>query len=315
MENDRILTVDLGGTRLRTGLVSKENEIIEIKTRPSRAGDGYQVVMGCLFSQIDDFLCNETGVKAIAMAIAGGIDMEHGIVTQSPNLPGWYNVPLYQLAIDRYHVPTFIINDGNAAALAEHQFGAGRGTNNMVYIAVGTGVGGGIIINGQLYLGSHGTAGEIGHLSLDYQGGEDACGSRGCLETLVSGKTIARIFSRKSSNTQKPNLKRIEGPTTQDVAEAAKLGNEAAQSVINHAALALGFGLVNIVNVFDPEKVVIGGGVSNLGDQLIKPALAVVKKRAFRLPVNEVSIVTSKLGDRAGLLGAALYAWKKLAED
>jgi glucokinase len=214
----------------------------------------------------------------------------------------------------KYKVKTFLVNDASAGALGEHHFGAGRGVNNLVYLTVGTGIGGGIIINGKLYLGQSGSAGELGHMTIDVNGPTCSCGNIGCWEMLASGTAIAREAIRQISQGEESSLSqmaggKIENITAEKVEAAARGGDGLASGVICKAATYLGVGMVNLVNIFNPEMIIVGGGVAQMGDLLLEPARRVVKERAFQLSAQAVRIVPAQLGDNAGVLGAAVFAY------
>ncbi len=248
----------------------------------------------------------------MAIAAAGAIDPEKGIVTDSPNLPGWHNIPLKDEVEKAMGVRTFVINDATAAALGEHRFGAGRGVRNLIYLTVSTGIGGGIIIDNRLYSGASGSAGELGHMTIDVIGPRCACGNVGCLEVLASGKAVAREAQRLiAQGTRTAILEIAEGDvhyvTAQTVAAAASRGDAVAVSIINRAATYLGVGLVNLVNIFNPQMIIVGGGMGKMGELLLQPARQVVAERAFRHPASIVRIVTSELGDNSGVFGAVAF--------
>ncbi|MDD5039362.1 MAG: ROK family protein, partial [Dehalococcoidales bacterium] len=226
------------------------------------------------------------------------------------------DVPLKKIVEDKYKVNTFLLNDAKAAALGEHHFGAGKGANNLIFITVSTGIGGGIIINGKLYFGVSGGAGEIGHMTVDVNGPRCNCGNIGCLEMLASGTAIAReAISRIREGEKSSLIKMVEGKTGHITAEkvslAARDGDLLALKVIARAAGYLGAGMVSLVNIFNPEIIIIGGGVSKIGDLLFEPVRGMVRERAFRLLSQAVRIVPAQLGDDAGVFGAAVFAFQK----
>jgi glucokinase len=185
----------------------------------------------------------------------------------------------------------------------------------MIYVTVSTGIGGGIIINGELYSGVDGCAAEIGHMTIDANGPECNCGNRGCLEVLASGTAVAREAIVRLKRGERSRISELVGDKLEDidariVGVAAKGGDPLASEIIAKAAYYLGVGLVNLVNIFNPERIIIGGGMSHLGDMLLEPAKRVVKERAFKLPAQSVSIVPSQLGDDAGVIGAALFVFQ-----
>jgi glucokinase len=309
-----VLAIDLGGTKILIALVSAENEVIARQLQPTRAESGQAAVIALIKAGIDRILTvgglETSQLEAIAVAAAGAISSRDGVVTNSPHLPDWLNVPLRRILVQRYTVDTFIINDASAAALGEYHLGVGRGVANLIYLTIGTGIGGGIITNGRLYLGSDGSAGELGHMTIDVSGQKDSCGNLGCLEMLASGSAIATEAKRRLKEGQNSLLAgvAIDSITVEEVAAAAEDGDKLSQKVINQAAAYLGVGLVRIVNIFNPDMIVIGGGVAKMGDRLLQLVRQVVAERAFTLPAGTVRIEKTLLGDDAGVLGAALFA-------
>ena len=311
-----VLAVDLGGTKIVTALITPQGEILSREYSPTLAEEGVDTVIKRILATATTLLKNAdlpySSLSGIAIAAAGAIDSEKGIVTDSPNLPGWHNIPLKNEIEKATGVKTFVINDATAAALGEHRFGAGRGVNNLIYLTVSTGIGGGIIIDGKLYSGVSGSAGELGHMTIDLNGPRCACGNVGCLEVLASGKAVAREAQRIiAQGTKTAMLDLAEGDaqyvTAQTVATAAQKGDAVALSIVNKAATYLGVGLVNLVNIFNPEMIIIGGGMGKMGELLLKPARRVVSERAFQFPASVVRIVSSELGDNSGVFGAVAF--------
>ena len=310
-----VLAIDIGGTNIRTAVVSDKYQIIAKEECLTLADEGPQPVIERMLSAVDHLLRNVSlsQLHSISIAAAGAINVEEGVVTLSPNLPGWHDVPLRDIVAKKYGVNTFLINDANAAALGEHRFGAGRGINNLIYLTVSTGIGGGIIINNQLYSGECGGAGEIGHMTIDVNGPRGSCGNIGCLEGLASGTAMAKDAIRRINDGERSSLtemvgSRIENITAKEVEMAARNGDSLALEVISQAATYLGVGLVNLVNIFNPAMIIIGGGMAKMGDLLLNPARQVVKERAFPLSAQTVRIVPAQLGDGAGVLGAVIFA-------
>jgi glucokinase len=316
-----VLAIDLGGTKIAAALIAPDNRVMDRTHSPTLVSEGLQPVIDRIFAMIDRLLSQCTTDAAqldgIAIAAAGAIDTDKGLITSSPNLPGWSNVPLRDMVRERYGVDSCLVNDANAAALAEHRLGAGRGTNNLIYLTVSTGIGGGIIVNGELYSGISGCAGELGHMTIDANGPECDCGNVGCLEVFASGKAVAGEAKRRIKQGGQSRLTDIvsgnlEGITAEKVAMAAQGGDRLAMEVISRAAGYLGVGMVNLVNIFNPEMIVVGGGLSKMGELLLGPARQVVKQRVFPLCAGAVRIVTAELGDDAGVLGAAIYARQQI---
>ena len=312
-----VLAVDLGGTKIMTAVVSASGRVLAGERCLTLADEGPEAVIDRLFAALDDILRLEnitpTQLGGISIAAAGAVDLKRGLITSSPHLPGWHDVPLKDMVRKKYRVNTYLLNDASAAALGEHRFGAGRGVKNLVLLTVGTGIGGGIIINGRLYQGSSGVAGEIGHMTIDVNGADCTCGHTGCLETFVSGPAIADGAKRRINRGEKSSLVelaggKIEEITAEEVGAAAQGGDSLAQSVIAETGTYLGVGLKNVVNIFNPEMIIIGGSVARLGDRLLDPARQVVKETAFRLAARTVRIMPARLGDEAGVLGAAVFA-------
>ena len=324
-----VLAVDLGGTKIAAALISPDNRVMAREHSPTLVAEGFQAVIGRIFAAIDRILSqanvDPAGLDSIAVAAAGAIDTDKGLITSSPNLPGWLcvplrnmvkgwlDVPLRNMVKKRYGVDSCLLNDADAAALAEHRLGAGRGVANLVYITVSTGIGGGIIVNNELYSGVSGCAGEIGHMTIDASGPECNCGNRGCLEVLASGTAVAAEAKRRIRQGESSRLTDIvsadlEAITAEKVALAAQDGDQLAREVISRAAGYLGMGMVNLVNIFNPEMIIVGGGLSKMGELLLGPARQVVKQRAVQICAGAVHIVTAALGDDAGVLGAAIYA-------
>jgi len=312
-----VLAIDLGGTKIIAAIVSSQGQVMAREYYPTLAGEGPQSVIDRILSAIDQLLrvrnIDLFQLDSISIASAGAIDLDQGLVTSSPNLPGWYDIPLRDIVNRKYRVNTFLINDASAAALGEYNFGAGKGVNNLIYLTVSTGIGGGIIINGELYLGPSGSAGEIGHMTIDINGPRCSCGNIGCLETLASGTAVAGEAIRRIGQGEESSLTemvegKIENITAEKVGVAAQGGDSLALDVISEAATYLGVGMVNLVNIFNPEMIIVGGGVAQIGDLLLDPVRQMVKERAFQLSAQAVRIVPAQLGDNAGLLGAAVFA-------
>ena len=317
-----VLAIDLGGTKILAAIISSKYQVIAKKRCPTLADEGPQPVIERIFSVIDHLLSqqkiNLSQLDSINLAAAGAIDFEKGIITSSPNLPDWHNVPLRDIIREKYGMNTFLINDASAAALSEHHFGAGQGTNNLIYLTVSTGIGGGIIIEDNLYAGASGSAGEIGHMTIDINGPRCNCGNIGCFEMLASGTAVAKEAMQRIKQGERSALTEIVGGkigniTAEKVSIAAQDGDSLASEVILKAATYLGVGLVNLVNIFNPEMIVIGGGMAKMEDLLLNPARQVVIERAYQLPTRAVQIVSARLGDDSGVLGAAVFAFQQAA--
>lgn len=315
-----VLAIDIGGTKIITALISDKGEMIAREYCPTLADEGPQSVIDRMLASVDHLLglrnIDSSQLHSLSLASAGIIDMEKGIVTLSPNLPGWRDILLRSIVEERVGTKTFLLNDANAAALAEHRLGAGRGTSNLIFITVSTGIGGGIIIDDRLYFGASGGAGEIGHTTIDVNGPKCVCGNVGCLEVLASGTALAGEAIRRIGDGEKSSLTemvegKIENITAEKVALAAQGGDSLALEVITRTAEYLGVGMVNLVHLFNPEIIVVGGGVSKMGDLLLEPVRQVVRERAFPRLAQDVRIVPARLGDDAGVFGAAIFAFEQ----
>ncbi len=312
-----VLAIDLGGTKIINAIISHNGEIIAKHDYPTLAAEGPQSIINRMISGIDQLLRQSVlslaKLCAISIAAAGIIDIRNGIITGAPNLPGWHNIPLKSIIEEKCKIRTFLINDADAAALGEHRFGAGKGIDNLILLTLGTGVGGGIILNGRLYLGSSGSAAEIGHMVIEASGPKCSCGKNGCLEALVSGTAIAgEAVNRINQGVESSLVGMVEGKieeiTGEKVYLAAKSGDSLALEVIARAAYYLGIGVVNLVNIFNPEMIIIGGSVARMGDLLLGPVRKMVKEKAFPLLAQNVKIVPAQLGNDAGIFGAAIFA-------
>ncbi len=223
-------------------------------------------------------------------------------------MPGWREVPLVQRLEEAFGVPAWLENDADAAALAEHRFGAGRGARHMIFVTVSSGVGGGLIVDGRLHRGASGAAGEVGHMVLNEKGPSCTCGNRGCLEAYASGLAIAARGREAIESGRSAMLARLaqEDPplSAETVFRAAAAGDEVSQQMIGEASHYLGLGLVNLVHIFNPEVIVIGGGLSREGEAFLGPARRVVDQLCFEQSRRDLRIVVGGLGDRAGALGA-----------
>ena len=319
MQELPVLAIDLGGTKISAAIISNKGQVVAREYCLTLADDGPESVINRLLSSVDRLLSqgniDSSQLDSISIAAAGAIDYGRGLITLSPNLPGWYDISLRNIVGERYGVNTLLINDASAAALGEYHLGAGQGVDNLILLTVGTGIGGGIIINGGLYSGVSGSAGEIGHMTIDVSGPKCNCGNTGCLEMLVSGTAVAREAVRRISRGERSSLIEIveggiENITAEEVEVAARGGDCLASEVISEAAIYLGVGMVNLVNIFNPEMIVVGGGMAKMGDLLLNPASQVVRERAFSLSAQTVRIVPAQLGDDAGVLGAAVFAFQ-----
>ena len=305
-----ILALDLGGTRFRLALVDQTGRFLKRFSALTHAIEGRERVLQRMKEAMKEIVSGvgwET-VRGMGIAAPGPLDPVSGVLLTPPNLPGWENTPLKSLFEEELHLPVFVGNDANLAALGEYRYGAAKGVDDFIYITVSTGIGGGIISGGRLLLGTKGLAGEIGHMSIDVHGPQCNCGNTGCWETMASGSAIARTAVERIKGGQKSAITNLvdgelEKVTAETVEQAARAGDTLAQEVMAEGGTFIGVGLVNLVHIFNPRLIVIGGGVSNAGDLIFEPARRTVAQRAMP-PFREVEIIPAALGDDAGLLGA-----------
>jgi glucokinase len=253
-------------------------------------------------------------VGGVGIGVPGVLDLERGLVIFLPNLPGnWPNVPLQQRIHERVGLPTSLINDARSATFGEWKFGAGRGVDTMALFTLGTGVGGGLIIKGKLHLSLGGTAGELGHQSIDFNGPQCGCGNYGCLEVFASGPAIAAYgikavvqgLTTRIGALVDYDLNKI---TPEVISRAAAAGDSIAKDIYERVGKYIGVAAANVIVTIGAQKIVIGGGVAQAGELLLAPIRRTVKERVRVAPVEQVSIMLAELGPNAGLVGAACWA-------
>ena len=314
-----IVGVDLGGTKLAVGLVDDTLGILA-RTTGLADTDTPQACLDGLYRRLDEAVAEYGPVDAIGIGTASMVDFRAGRIVLSTNLP-LRNVPLRDLLSERYGVPVVVDNDANVACLAEFRYGAGTGTSEMIMLTLGTGIGGGIVTNGRLYRGASGAAGELGHMLIDYKGPrcQGACPNHGCLEVYASGQAmgrdardVARAMPESALGQALARGEEVDGPLLSSLALG---GDQAAVKVLTDIGEKLGLGMVSIVNIFNPELVVVGGGAAEAADILLAPARRVVAERALQPQRDEVRIVPAQHGVDAGVLGAAALALIELFPD
>jgi glucokinase len=302
------LAVDIGGTQLRAALYSNNHEIPIKLARTTTQGDN-QTPQVRLIKLISSIMPAEEKVLAVGVAAPGPVDPDLGLLLEAPNIPGWENVPLQQLLESHFHVPVAVGNDANMAALGEWKYGAARGHHHVLYLTISTGIGAGVIIADQLLLGSRGLATEIGHTTIQPDGPLCGCGQRGHLEAFASGTAIVRWVQEELARGIASSLPTGQRLTGKLITEAAQNGDTLAIAALERSGRYIGLALANLVLIFNPTAVVIGGGVSQSGYLLIDPICRAlnlfVMSPAY---VRDLVVTTAKLGDEAGLLGALALA-------
>lgn len=308
--------IDLGGTKILALIADATGQVLGRARVATDSAQGPEAVIARIVETVraaaGDAQVDLAHVRAAGVSAPGPIDARAGIITDPPNLPGWHNVPLARSLHERLGIPTLLENDANCQAVAEHQFGAGRGYAHMIFITVSTGIGGGIILNNELYTGASGAAGEIGHIGVSVDGPMCGAGHVGCLEAFASGTAIAtraRDMIAAGGLIRTARLAEQDPPVSaKTVFLAGQQGEAEATAIIESAGRYLGIGLASLINIFNPQAIVIGGGVSNMGETLLGPAVEMARARAFPQAFMDVRIVEGELGERAGALGALAVA-------
>ena len=310
-----VIGIDIGGTNLVVGAVAEDGErLISLQSDPTRPEEGADAVLGRLAEVVRRAMAEARQADpaaefvGVGVGAPGPLDTREGIVFLTPNL-GWVNMPLRQRLADLIGLPTTLDNDANCAVLGEWWCGAARGTQHAIGFTIGTGIGGGIIVDGTLYHGASDCAGEFGHMTIDQTGRRCKCGNYGCLEAYASGPAIAlRTAEAIESGAESSIRGYVDGDlsliTAQTVYQAAQDGDELALEVVRDTARYLGTGVANLINIFKPEVVVICGGVTMAGDRLFLPLRQEVARRAFKPAVQACRIVPGELTGTAGVYGA-----------
>ena len=306
-----VVGVDLGGTKISTALSDLEGKIINQTTIPTDAHEGEMPVLNRIINSIEkvvnDSAVSYEDIKGIGIGSPGPLDAKQGIIITTPNLP-FKNFNLVKPISEKFGVPVFLDNDANVAAIGEFMFGAGKGAENIVFFTVSTGVGGGAILNGKVYRGHTSNALEIGHMTVAPHGPRCNCGNVGCVEATSSGTAIAKRAHEALSTKVETSLRKYENVTSYEVFVEAAAGDPVAKDIIDDAMNYLGIAVANAVSIFDPEYVIIGGGVSKAGDVVFDTVRKVVNKRCFKSMAESVKIVPAGLGTDAGLIGAVALA-------
>jgi len=319
-----IVGVDLGGTNIKVAIVSEEKKIINKTNVPTPVHDSPTPVLDKMAETVLSLIKNsgisKNDILAVGFGAPGPLDWRTGVVFSPPNLKGWHNVPLADEMKTRLDLPCYVENDANAACYGEYWLGAGQGCECIVVFTLGTGVGGGIVVFKQLLRGIDGTAGELGHLKVQRDGRLCGCGSRGCLEAYASVTGMVRTAIEGIEKGRKTILLEMCGNDLQKItgkmiSEAAEKGDAFAQEVFYETAVWLGLGVASVVNMLNPEKVILCGGMIAAGDRLFKPVRETVLKNAFEVPAKRCQIVPAGLGEDSGVYGCAGCALTRYYEE
>jgi len=304
--------IDIGGTKIAAGVVAEDGTILD-RTRVPTPPDDESATLAALLAVVDELWAGNPGVEAIGVGAAGLVEWPGGIARWAPHNT-YRRLELRRLLHERTGLPTIVDNDANAAALAEARFGAGVGGGDLVLVNVGTGIGGGLVLGGRLDHGQHGFAGELGHLIVDPDGDLCACGNHGCLEAMASGTTLGRLGREAAAADPGGRLAALAaaagGPVTGEVVfAAAGEGDKAALALFERIGYWLGVGIASLVTIFDPDLVVVGGGVAATGELLLTPARTSFERYVHgRVHRDLPPVVPGRLGPDAGLVGAAALA-------
>ena len=316
------LVADLGGTRTRVALVDATGAIVVRHSAETLAREGREAVMNRLADALEHVASEcRTEIKGVGLSLASPVEPGAGVMYNPPNLgPKWHLYTPIPFLQKRLSLPVLAENDANLGALGEHAFGAGRGCSNMIYMTVSTGIGGGIIINGNLYAGANGFGAEIGHMTIDQNGPLDNCGNVGCLEALASGTALARMAQERigagaSAGERSVMLEfaggDIEAVDARIVVQAAHQDDALAQSLMQEVGRSLASGIISLMHIFDPQVIVIGGGLGQNLDMFMPTIEPEVKRRAMAHFQGAVPVAKSQLGDDVSLLGAAALVFKE----
>lgn len=298
----KAIGVDIGGTKILSAVIDKEGNIIKSLRVPSEGKEGREKILSHLYEAIEGVLSND--IEGIGIGTAGQVDPDTGtIVTATPNLKDWAGTQLKNIIEERFKLPTYVDNDGNVAALGEWWAGGGKGARCLLCLTIGTGIGSGIVYNGKVFRGAKGVGAELGHMSIKYDGVKCNCGGIGCIEAYASGPALIRKIQEKGKFIMTP----------EEVQRYAESGDKIVLEAIEEIGTLLGYAIVSFINIFNPDIILLSGGVSNLSDFLIKPIRKIVD--TYALPGGrDVKITRAALGEQAGVVGASALVFLKGAK-
>jgi glucokinase len=311
-----VLALDIGGTKLAVGIVTEDGTVSGFAVEPTRREDGHAVIIRRLFA-MGQRAIESSGlgpIGAVGISCGGPLDSSTGILLNPLHLPDWIDIPIVGLASDEFGVPAALENDASAAVLAEYRYGQARDTKTAIYLTISTGIGGGAVLDGKLHRGAAGNGGEYGHIMVRPGGRLCLCGRHGCLEGYASGSSIAqRATEAVAATDRSTSLRGREIIRAEDVAAAAAAGDELASEIWTETTDVLAQAITDLVNVFEPNVVILGGGVTRSGEQLLAPIRAAVLRDAMPPAAKVVRVESAGLGDTVGVVGAAALAFDLIA--
>ncbi|AOS62582.1 ROK family protein [Actinoalloteichus hymeniacidonis] len=314
--DDFVLGLDVGGTKLAAGVVSADGRVQAFTVTPTGAGDGPEQVIARLCRLARDTVSSAglrlADLTAVGICCCGPLDSRSGVVHDPPNLLGWGDVPLADLVAAELGVRVWVENDATAATVGEWRFGAGRGIRDLLYFTVSTGVGSGAVIDGRVFRGGRGNGGELGHTLMVADGRLCGCGARGCLEAYASGTAIAARARERIDDGGHSTLAALTDINAADVARAARAGDALAHAVWRETTDLFAAALAGFINVFEPQLIVLGGGVARTGDQFLVPVRERARVLAMRPAGEIVEVRQAQLAEKAGVVGAAAAAFDRV---
>lgn len=310
-----VVGMDMGATHVTMLLANYAAHVVKDVEWTIDIDDGPQKII----SQIDEHLhqmlmemnLRMEEIKAICLGVPGPVVLRGGMVSEPPIMPGWDKFPIESYIQSLWDVPVTLGNDAELGAIGEWAYGAGRGEENLAYVKVGRGIGAGMLLDGQIYHGADGSAGEIGHITIDENGPLCSCGNRGCLEAMAGGNAVAKRaveLVKKGQRTELSTIRPVDSIQSKDVIAAACNGDLVAQQILSETGAHLGTAIAGLVNLFNPSMIIIGGGVSQIGDLLLEPIRQTVQKRSLRMASKRLRISTALLGRRSSAMGAVVQA-------
>ncbi|HEY9287770.1 MAG TPA: ROK family protein [Candidatus Dormibacteraeota bacterium] len=307
-----VVGIDLGGTQLRVAVADDRGRLRTVIREPTEAQRGRRHVIDRIVGAVERALAQDgipaSRVSALGIGMPGPVDPAAGLVISPANLPGFHNVPLNRILSRETKIRSFLHHDAHLAALGEHRRGAARGASELIYVTVSTGIGAGLILRGELYAGARGMAGEVGHIVVQPGGPRCRCGNYGCVEAIASGTGIAQAAARLGPENPDSLLHSLEAPRARDVVRAARQGDELALGILDTAGRYLGIALGTLVNLFNPQVIVLGGSVLKSGGLLTRPMRAAMVASSWASTRRGLRIVPPALGDDVGLIGAVEFA-------